>query len=129
MKLPTLFETDEAVEKAKAYSLRLLSNRAYTKKEICEMPNRYLSPEYPSEYPAKQTPSSTYKRNGFWCDFLADVLKSSPLSSPQMFGRISHRASLCMPVRAAQPNKNGTQPQPTQYRREDPIPGKVPARS
>ena len=33
---PTLFETDEAVEKAKAYGLRLLSRRAYTKKEICD---------------------------------------------------------------------------------------------
>jgi regulatory protein len=32
----TLFETDEAAEKAKAYALRLLSNRAYTKKEICD---------------------------------------------------------------------------------------------
>lgn len=29
-------ETDEAVEKAKAYALRLLSRRAYTKKEICD---------------------------------------------------------------------------------------------
>lgn len=29
-----LFETDESVEKAKAYALRLLGNRAYTKKEI-----------------------------------------------------------------------------------------------
>lgn len=33
---PTLFETDEAVEKAKAYVLRLLSRRAHTKKEICD---------------------------------------------------------------------------------------------
>ncbi len=33
---PTLFETDEAVEKANAYGLRLLSRRAYTKKEICD---------------------------------------------------------------------------------------------
>lgn len=29
-----LFETDKPVEKAKAYALRLLGNRAYTKKEI-----------------------------------------------------------------------------------------------
>ena len=29
-------ETDEAVEKARTYALRLLSNRAYTKKEICD---------------------------------------------------------------------------------------------
>ena len=33
---PTLFETDEAVEKARAYALRLLSKRAQTKKEICD---------------------------------------------------------------------------------------------
>ena len=33
---PALFETNEAVEKAKAYVLRLLSRRAYTKKEICD---------------------------------------------------------------------------------------------
>ncbi|MCY4351534.1 MAG: regulatory protein RecX [Gemmatimonadetes bacterium] len=32
----TLFETDGAVEKAKAYVLRLLGRRAYTKKEICD---------------------------------------------------------------------------------------------
>ena len=36
MKSPTLFETDEAVEKARAYALRLLSRRAYTKREICD---------------------------------------------------------------------------------------------
>ena len=29
-----LFETDESAEKAKAYALRLLGNRAYTKKEL-----------------------------------------------------------------------------------------------
>ena len=29
-----LFEVDEAVEKAKSYAMRLLSNRAYTRKEI-----------------------------------------------------------------------------------------------
>ena len=33
---PSLFETDEAVEKARAYALRLLSKRAQTKKEICD---------------------------------------------------------------------------------------------
>ncbi len=32
----TLFETDGAVEKAKAYVLRLLGRRAYTQKEICD---------------------------------------------------------------------------------------------
>lgn len=31
-----LFEVDEAVEKAKGYAMRLLSNRAYTRKEICD---------------------------------------------------------------------------------------------
>ena len=31
-----LFQVDEAVEKAKAYAMRLLSNRAYTKKEIVD---------------------------------------------------------------------------------------------
>ena len=31
-----LFEVDEAVEKAKAYAMRVLSNRAYTKKEISD---------------------------------------------------------------------------------------------
>lgn len=31
-----LFEIDEAVEKAKSYAMRLLSNRAYTRKEICD---------------------------------------------------------------------------------------------
>ncbi len=36
MKSPTLLDTDEAVAKAKAYVFRLLSNRAYTKKEICD---------------------------------------------------------------------------------------------
>ena len=36
MKSPTLFETDEAVEQAKTYVLRLLSRRAHTKKEICD---------------------------------------------------------------------------------------------
>lgn len=34
MKSPTLLDTDEAVEKAKAYVFRLLSKRAQTKKEI-----------------------------------------------------------------------------------------------
>ncbi len=79
-------ETDKAVEKARAYALRLLSRRAYTKKEICD---KLAGRGY--EQGAIEQTLSMLKR----LDLIDDVLFARQFVEQRLRLRPSGRVHLC----------------------------------